>query len=175
MKYKFIGDILGRHQTDFLRQLLTIYKSVLKYNKSVIPSDTDLRSLLRKKDIRFIVALDGNTVVGGLTAHLLPSVFGDPRTFYIQDIAVKKKYQRQGAGAHVIQTLIYECRAFRHESIFVQADLSNKAAIQLFKAKGATPTAGFHFTYENVIKVPKYKVVKRGGELFYTEVKRKKR
>ncbi len=154
MKKNIINSILTRTQVGLLKQLLGVYKTVLN-NKVSIPSDSDLQTLLRKKDILFVVALDGDTVVGGLTAHLLPSVFADAKSFYIRDIAVKKKYQRQGVGSQIIKTLIYECRAFRHKDIYVQTELSNKIAIKFFKSNRATLTAGFHFTYDDVIKVPR--------------------
>ncbi|CAN5342281.1 hypothetical protein BH10BAC4_BH10BAC4_05630 [soil metagenome] len=168
MKKQILTDILGRHQLRFLKQLLGIYKTVLKYNKREIPSDSELQSLLRKKDIRFIVALEGDKVVGGLTAHLLPSAFGDARSFYIQDLAVAKKYQRRRIGTGLVRTLVFESRAHRHRDIFVQTSLSNKSAINFFKSRGGTPTAGFHFTQEKVIKVPKYKLFKVDGKEYYS-------
>ncbi len=170
MKKQILNDILGRHQLSFLKQLLGLYKTVLKYNKRKIPSDAELQSLLRKRDIRFVVALDGDQVVGGLTAHLLPSAFGDGRSFYIQDLAVKKKYQRRRVGTGLVRTLVFESRVYKHRDIFVQTSLSNKSAINFFKSRGATPTAGFHFTQEHVIKVPKYKIVKVGGKEYISAV-----
>ncbi|CAN5164211.1 hypothetical protein BH09BAC3_BH09BAC3_38400 [soil metagenome] len=152
---KFIGALLFRNDVDRLRDLLTILKSVAGYPRGITPSEENLKSVLRKKNTVFYVAMDGDTVAGGVVAHVLPSVFGEPTSLYIQDIAVKKKYQRQKAGTLLIKCLIMHCRAFGHKNIYVQTKQSNKIAGKLFKSRNATPTQGFHFEFDKVIKVPK--------------------
>jgi ribosomal protein S18 acetylase RimI-like enzyme len=150
-----IASYIFRNETDRLKELLKILKTARRYPKELSPSDEELNSVLRKKNLVFYVALDGKKIVGGAIAHALPSVFGEERSLYVQDIAVKKNYQRKKVGTHLMKCLVMECRAYQYKNIFLQTTLSNKIAIKFFKSRKATPTQGFHFEYDTVIKVPK--------------------
>src|SRR5215469_16921053 len=93
--------ILSPEDITELEKLLRLY--IEAFGESRYPSDTGyIKNLLSHDLITFVVAYKNNELVGGLTAYLLPSIYGDYNELYIYDMAVKEQYRSQGIGSHIL-------------------------------------------------------------------------
>lgn len=109
-----------------------------------IPSDAYLSGLLAKPHFIAVVALDGETVVGGLAAYQLDKFERDRREIYIYDLAVLESHRRRGIASGTINKLREIAAARDVYVIFVQADLGDAPAIALYESLGTKETA-HHF------------------------------
>jgi aminoglycoside 3-N-acetyltransferase I len=131
-----------------LIQLIRVYEEVFEMKNFSLPGTAHLQSLLAKEQMIFYVALLDNHVIGGLTAHTLPSVYFESNEIYIYDLAVKTEYQRKGIGTQLINELKVYCKSLGNKEIFVQADLDDKYALDFYNATGGTPENVIHFSYD---------------------------
>jgi ribosomal protein S18 acetylase RimI-like enzyme len=138
---------LSREDLPALTALISVYEEVFEMKNFRIPSARYLQSLLEKEYIIFSVALSGSEVVGGLTAHILPSVYFESGEVYVYDLAVRTEYQRTGIGRTLISELKMYCRNLGSKEIFVQADLEDQHAIDFYRATGGCSEDVIHFSY----------------------------
>ena len=104
--------------------------------QNTIPSEAYLRSFLEDEHRIALVALDGETVVGGLVAYVLTKFEQERKEVYIYDLAVAEAHRRRGIATELIRqlkTVAKECGAY---VIFVQADKGDTAAIKLYGSLG---------------------------------------
>ncbi len=134
-------------------QDVTKFKSLLQVfaqsfddpeHHKAIPSDAYLESLLTKPHFLALVMMDGETIVGGLTAYELEKYEQERKEIYIYDLAVLEAYRRKG----IATALITELRRIAKERgayvIFVQADTGDEPAIRLYESLG-TKEEVLHF------------------------------
>jgi aminoglycoside 3-N-acetyltransferase I len=138
---------LDTYDVSYLTALLKLYEDVFEMPPYPRPEEGYLQKLLNSETPFFYVALQNNIVVGGLTAHLLPSLYYPPGEVYIYDLAVKTNMQRKGIGKNLIEELKIHTAAIGYNEIFVQADLVDKHALDFYKATGGTAESVVHFTY----------------------------
>jgi aminoglycoside 3-N-acetyltransferase I len=100
------------------------------------PSDGYLRDLLTKEHIAVLVALKGNTVMGGLVAYALDKFEKERREYYIYDLAVDEAHRRQGIATALIQHLSDLAARSGAWVIYVQADYGDEPAIALYEKLG---------------------------------------
>ncbi len=112
-----------------------------------LPNAEYLQSLLEKETVIFYVAIIDNKVVGGLTAHILPSTYFPSSEVYIYDLAVRTAFQRKGIGRQLIGVLKEYCASLRLKEVFVQADLEDQHAIEFYQATGGIAESVVHFSY----------------------------
>ena len=136
-----IGDI------DQLVGLIYIYADAFNMEKFVMPDRSYLQGLLANENIIYYVALYDNHPVGGLTAHILPSVYSQASEVYIYDLAVYAQYQRTGIGRQLISSLNHYCRTQGIKEVFVQADQEDRYALDFYRATGGKAENVVHFTY----------------------------
>jgi aminoglycoside 3-N-acetyltransferase I len=101
------------------------------------PSDEYLECLLAKGHVVVLVALAGDTVLGGLVAYELDKFERARRELYIYDLAVDERHRRQGIATALIEHL--RAIAVRRGVwvIYVQADHGDSPAIALYEKLGA--------------------------------------
>lgn len=100
------------------------------------PGDDYLRDLLARRDFIAIAAFDGNDVVGGLAAYVLPK-YEQPRSeVYLYDLAVSGAHRRRGIATALIETLKLEARGIGAWVVFVQADYGDDPAVALYTKLG---------------------------------------
>jgi len=100
------------------------------------PSDSYFRTILGSDYFITVVALSEETVVGGLVAYELRK-FEQPRSeIYIYDLAVAQQYRRDGIATALINELKKIGRARGAYIIFVQADVGDSPAIELYTKLG---------------------------------------
>lgn len=111
------------------------------------PSPAYLERLLASECFMALVALDGGDVVGGLTAYELQKFEQERSEVYIYDLAVAATHRRLG----IATALIGELRKWAAERgawvVFVQADLGDDAAIELYTKLGKREDV-LHFDIE---------------------------
>lgn len=132
----------------FLTELINIYADVFGTESFSIPGRDYLKSLLVKENIIFCVALLNSSVIGGLTAYILPSVYYPSSQVYIYDLAVKKNMHRQGIGKEIISFLKSYSKELAYKEIYVQADFEDQHAIDFYKATGGHSEKVIHFSYD---------------------------
>src|SRR5690606_64692 len=112
-----------------------------------IADDSHLQGLLEQDRTIFYVALQENRVIGGLTAHVLPSVYFSSAEVYVYDLAVDQAYQRQGIGSLLMRELQAHCRDLGYREVFVQADAVDEHALNFYEKIGGIREDVFHFDF----------------------------
>jgi aminoglycoside 3-N-acetyltransferase I len=100
------------------------------------PSTAYLRQLLKSDYFIAIAALKADKVVGGIAAYELKKFEQERSEIYIYDLAVAAAHRREGIATALIQKL-KEIAADRGAYvIFVQADIGDDPAIELYTKLG---------------------------------------
>ena len=100
------------------------------------PSPDYLRQLLKNDYFIAIAALKESKVVGGIAAYELKKFEQERSEIYIYDLAVADAHRREGIATALIQKL-KEIAADRGAYvIFVQADIGDDPAIELYTKLG---------------------------------------
>jgi len=102
----------------------------------VRPSAAYLRRLLDGDNFIAVAALQGDEVVGGLAAYELRKFEQERSEIYIYDLAVAGPYRRRGIATALIQRLKAVAAARGAYVIYVQADLGDAPAIELYEKLG---------------------------------------
>ena len=100
------------------------------------PSEAYLRRLLGGDSFIAVAALHGGEVVGGLAAYELRKFEQERSEIYIYDLAVAASYRRQGIATALIKQLKVTAAARGAYVIYVQADLGDAPAIELYAKLG---------------------------------------
>lgn len=132
---------------DQMKQLLQLFGEAfneLSTYQDHVPSDTYLQSLLSQSHFIVVVALDGDTVVGGLAAYELKKFEQERSEIYIYDLAVSEQFRRQGIATQLISFLKKIAEEHGAYVIFVQADQDDLPAIKLYQSLGIQE-AVYHF------------------------------
>lgn len=127
------GDVAG------LRQLLALFSDAFaepETYRAKPPSDAYLADLLASDLFAALVASDGDSVVGGLTAYILPKPEQERSEMYIYDLAVAEAFRRQRIATGLISELKPIARDHGCHVIFVQADAGDEPAIALYGSLG---------------------------------------
>jgi len=100
------------------------------------PSAAYLRRLLAGDNFIAVAALHGDEVVGGLAAYELRKFEQERSEIYIYDLAVADPYRRRGIATALIEQLRRVAAARGAYVIYVQADLQDSPAIELYTKLG---------------------------------------
>jgi aminoglycoside 3-N-acetyltransferase I len=111
--------------------------------------DEYVAGLLARPDFWAVAAIDGDDVVGGLTAHTLPMTRKRGSEIFIYDIAVRPDRQRRGVGRALVACLRAEAAAEGIDTLFVPADDQDEHAILFYRALGGDPSPVTFFTFES--------------------------
>jgi len=143
---------LAADEIGLMRDLLGVFGEVFEEMETYTgaqPDDGYLRALLGGDSFIAVAALDGETVIGGLTAYELKKFEQARSEIYIYDLAVMEAYRRQGVATRLIEHLKTVAAARGAYLIFVQADYIDPPAIALYTKLGVREDI-LHFD----IKVP---------------------
>jgi aminoglycoside 3-N-acetyltransferase I len=110
--------------------------------------DAYVDCLLARGDMWILAARMGDTVVGGLTAHVLPMTRSESTELFIYDLAVHPDHQRKGVGRALIAFLRSEGRAAGHGAVFVPADDEDTHALDFYRAVGGEGAPVTIFSFE---------------------------
>jgi aminoglycoside 3-N-acetyltransferase I len=101
------------------------------------PSAGYLQRLLGSDYFVALAALKGSEVVGGIAAYELKKFEQERSEIYIYDLAVAAAHRREGIATALIQELKNIAAARGAYVIFVQADIGDVPAIDLYTKLGA--------------------------------------
>ena len=157
--YKMIAIIkLGEEDLERFRQVINMFKDVFEIGPFQVPESTHLQRLLGKSDFLVFAAIEGDKVVGGLTAHVLDQYYAEKPSAYIYDLAVDTNYQRQGIGTKLITEVTDYCRDKGFGEVFVQAEKVDDYAIDFYRSIRPTEEVqAVHFSYildKNTTELP---------------------
>ena len=108
------------------------------------PDDAYLEGLLGKAHVVALVALEADTVVGGLVAYELDKFERARREIYIYDLAVDERHRRRGVATALIGRLRDLAAERGAWVVYVQADYGDEPALALY-AKLGTREEVLHF------------------------------
>jgi len=130
---------LGRDDATLMRSMLTLFGEAFGEAETYGDAQPDaayLERLLGSDTFIAIAALDGEEIVGGLAAYVLPKFEQERSEIYIYDLAVAQAHRRKG----IATALIAELQAIGAKRgayvIFVQADYGDDPAIALYTKLG---------------------------------------
>ena|SRR6202000_3351044 len=127
--------------------VLRLFDEVFEMMDFKLPEEKYLGGLLDREDFIVFAAIHEDSVIGGLTAHVLPSYYFQSSEVYIYDLAVSSAFQRQGIGRQLMGNLADFCKIRGYREIFVQADAVDKHALEFYHSTGGRPEQVVHFNY----------------------------
>jgi aminoglycoside 3-N-acetyltransferase I len=137
MKFKY--KTLTNTDVPLLKNLLRVFGEAFEEKdtyQSAVPGEEYLKNLLGQQHFIALVALDGDTVVGGLAAYELPKFEQARKELYIYDLAVSAEHRRKGIATNLIRELQRVAKERGVYVIFVQADPGDTPAIRLYESLG---------------------------------------
>jgi len=120
---------------ELAEQTFAVMTSVFGENRQAL-SGAYLDRLLARQDFWGFAATDRDTVVGGLTAHVLMMTAYEGAEVFLYDIAVAPTHQRRGVGRQLVAALRDEARSVAVETVFVAADADDAEAVAFYSALG---------------------------------------
>jgi ribosomal protein S18 acetylase RimI-like enzyme len=125
--------------------------SEIKTYSGAQPSADYLARLLGSDTFIALAAIEGDRVIGGLVAYVLPKFEQERSEIYIYDLAVAETHRRQGIATAMIAELKHLATARGAYVIFVQADYGDDAAIALYTKLGTREDV-MHFDIDTAPK-----------------------
>jgi aminoglycoside 3-N-acetyltransferase I len=121
------------------RELMTVFADAFEdphAYRDAPPSDAYLQRLLAKPTVIALAAEVEGAVAGGLVAYLLEKFERERSEIYIYDLAVAARHRRRGIARDLILLLKRIAADLGAYVIYVQADLGDDPAIQLYTSLG---------------------------------------
>ena len=100
------------------------------------PDDAYLAGLLARDTFIAVAAFDGDTVVGGLAAYVLPKFEQARSEVYLYDLAVAETHRHRGIATALIAELRRVAATRGAWVVFVQADYGDDPAVALYTRLG---------------------------------------
>jgi aminoglycoside 3-N-acetyltransferase I len=130
---------LGSQDISRFRQLMAVFADAFddaRAYQGAPPSDAYVQRLLAKPTFIVLAAEVEGAVVGGLVAYVLEKFERERSEVYIYDLAVAAAHRRQGIARDLILLLKRIAADLGAYVIYVQADLVDDPAIQLYTSLG---------------------------------------
>ena len=127
--------------------LINFFHDAFEMQPKMVPQSNYLQSLLDKPGLTFLVAIDIDTVVGGLTAHDLPSIYFESNEVYVYDLAVSKTHRRQGVGTRLLAELKTICESKNQPEFFLQAEADDTLAVEFYRSLDVFEQQAVHFSF----------------------------
>ncbi|WP_111415563.1 AAC(3)-I family aminoglycoside N-acetyltransferase [Billgrantia lactosivorans] len=143
-------ETLSPHDIPSLHDLLTVFgeafDEVATY-ASARPARAYLERLLASDTFLALVARKNGEVVAGLAAYELHKFEQERSEIYIYDLAVAEAHRREGIATALIERLKAMAQQRGAYVIYVQADLGDTPAIELYSKLGVREDV-LHFDIE---------------------------
>ncbi len=118
-----------------VQELSQLFKKVFEMEVAESASLEYCAKILDNENSIFIAAEENGTLIGGLSAYILPSVHGH-LLCYVFDLAVADHLQRKGTGTSLMSHLFEICKKLQIEGVFVNAENEDDHAIKFYKKIG---------------------------------------
>lgn len=139
---------LGHQEATIARELVLLFQEVFEMESPATAPTTYLNKLLKRPDFIVYVAMHDHEVVGGLTAYVLPMIYGEYAEVIIYDIAIKPAYQRKGLGKQLLSALNAYCGQHGIRDVFVDAHEEDVHAVDFYHAAGGKADKVIQFTFD---------------------------
>jgi aminoglycoside 3-N-acetyltransferase I len=139
---------LDKKDAALFSRLIAMFNEVFEEKKTKGASAAYVTKLLSNPGFIAITAMDGNKVVGGITAYELPQYGGEHSEILLYDMAVHTNYQRKGIGKKLISFLTQYCKKEKIPLFFVEAHEQDKHAVSFYKSAGGKAEKVVHFNYK---------------------------
>lgn len=140
---------LGGGDADKAEELVRVLRIAFGEAASPPPPKAYLKNLLESGDMLIWVAMAGEAVVGGLTGHVLPSIYAESSEFFIYDIGILPAHQGQGLGRDLLEAVGDYCGMEAIEAYFVDAVEEDEAAGKFYRAVGGKELPVIQFTFSH--------------------------
>jgi aminoglycoside 3-N-acetyltransferase I len=137
---------LGIDDRPSARTLFTMMAEVFEEEHAAL-SDAYIEQVLAQRTFWVVAACDGDAVVGGLTAHVLPMTRTESSELFIYDLAVRADRQREGIGRQLIAATRALATAAGITTVLVPADVDDTEALAFYRAVGGEETAVSFFVF----------------------------
>ncbi len=124
---------------DLVREMLAVFGQAFEDDHTYTKAPPDrqyLDKLLGSETVTVLVALQGADVVGGLVAYELEKLEQRRSEMYIYDLAVAEQHRRRGVATGLIAQVRTIASQRGAHVVFIQADLEDDPAIQLYTKLG---------------------------------------
>lgn len=138
---------LGPHDLSLAAATFSLMDGVFEAPPANL-SPAYLTRLLARDDFVAFVAVDGDTPVGGATAHALPMTRRESTELFLYDIAVSAAHQRRGIGRALLDALRAHATAAGYSTLFVPADVEDTHALDFYRALGGQEAPVSIFAWE---------------------------
>ncbi|WP_205875663.1 AAC(3)-I family aminoglycoside N-acetyltransferase [Mycobacterium camsae] len=138
---------LGATDTALLNELSATFGEAFEEHHTYVssrPGKAYLKGLLGSEYFIALVALIDESVVGGIAAYELRKFEQERSEIYLYDLAVSAPHRRRGIASALIDELKNIAAARGACTIFVQADIGDDPAIDLYSKLGTRETV-LHF------------------------------
>lgn len=130
---------LGPTDVGLMHDMMTLFGEVFEepdtYDRAR-PDREYLKKLLGSEHFIALTAVDGDRVIGGMVAYVLPKFEQARSEIYVYDLAVAEDYRRRGIATALFEALKPIARARGTHVIMVQADGGDEPAIALYSKLG---------------------------------------
>ncbi|RJQ35563.1 GNAT family N-acetyltransferase [Candidatus Parcubacteria bacterium] len=96
----------------------------------------DLHTIVADKNVAFIVAVDGEKIVGMATLYMITKI--GKRGGYVEDVVVDGNYRGQGLGEKLMQKLLEVARRENLKQLYLTTRPDRVAAHKLYEKLGFT-------------------------------------
>jgi aminoglycoside 3-N-acetyltransferase I len=131
--------VIAPGETQLLEEMLTVFGAAFddpdSYNNNR-PSTDYLEKLLSSSSFIALAAIADGRVAGALAAYELRKFEQARSEIYIYDLAVDEQYRRRGIATGLILELKRIAASRGAYVMFVQADVGDEPAIQLYTSLG---------------------------------------
>lgn len=130
---------LASADIDLARDLLAVFGQAFEDEPTYTQAQPDaqyLARLLGSETIAVLIAQQDEDVVGGLVAYELQKLEQRRSEMYIYDLAVVRAHRRRGIATGLINEVRSIASTRGAHVVFVQADLGDDPAIELYTKLG---------------------------------------
>jgi aminoglycoside 3-N-acetyltransferase I len=130
---------LASDDIDLVRDLLAVFGQAFEDEHTytqAMPDKTYLDKLLGSETVVVLVALQDAEVIGGLVAYELEKLEQPRCEMYIYDLAAAEQHRRRGVATRLIEQVRTIASQRGAHVVYVQADLEDEPAIQLYTKLG---------------------------------------
>lgn len=142
---------LGREDVALAGGMVALFREAFgdpAVDARPVPRLRYLETLLDQEAFYAIAAIDGDRVVGGVTAYEMPMFLSETGEAYLYDIAVHDDYRRKGIATTLLSKLEHEARRNGISTIFVEAEADDAEAVSFYRSTGAKMLDVSHFTID---------------------------
>jgi aminoglycoside 3-N-acetyltransferase I len=130
-----------------LQKLNLTFQEVFETPVVEAPSPSYLEKCLEQNSFLAYVILQGDQVIGGLTAYELPMYSAEHSEIFLYDIAVRKDFQRKGLGKKLLEFLNLYCKTNNIKLMFVEAHEEDEHALEFYHSTGGKAERVMHFNF----------------------------